>query len=92
MKYRLTLVAIVVGLLGLVSAFAYAQNSPTPTGTPAASSVIQQDIFVRGGPGRDYLPVGKLLAGDHVRPLSRNAQGDWVLIVYGKTCKLLDTA
>ncbi|MBA3871340.1 MAG: hypothetical protein H0X30_19530, partial [Anaerolineae bacterium] len=85
MKYRLTLVAIVVGMLGLVSAFAYAQNSPTPTGTPTASSVIQQDIFVRGGPGRDYLPVGKLLAGDHVRPLSRNAQGDWVMIVYGKT-------
>lgn len=84
MKYRLTIVVIVIGLLGLVSAFAYAQSTPVPTETPAASSVIQQDIFVRGGPGRDYLPVGKLLAGDHVRPLSRNAQGDWVLIVYGK--------
>ncbi len=84
MKYRLTLVVIVIGLLGLVSAFANAQSTPVPTETPAASSVIQQDIFVRGGPGRDYLPVGKLLAGDHVRPLSRNAQGDWVLIVYGK--------
>lgn len=85
MKYRLTLVVIVIGLLGLVSAFAYAQSTPVPTETPAASSVIQQDIFVRGGPGRDYLPVGKLLAGDRVRPLSRNAQGDWVLIVYGKS-------
>lgn len=85
MKYRLILAAIVVGLLGLVSAFSYAQNLPAPTETPAASSVIQQDIFVRGGPGRDYLPVGKLLAEDHVRPLSRNAQGDWVLIVYGKS-------
>jgi len=84
LKYRLIIVAIVIGLLGLVSAFAYAQSTPVPTETPAASSVIQQDIFVRGGPGRDYLPVGKLLAGDHVRPLSRNAQGDWVLIVYGK--------
>lgn len=63
----------------------YAQNAPTPTGTPSASSVIQQDIFVRGGPGRDYLPVGKLLAGDRIRPLSRNAQGDWVLIIYGKS-------
>ncbi len=85
MKYRLTLIAIVVGLLGLGSAFSYAQNLPAPTETPAASSVIQQDIFVRGGPGRDYLPVGKLLAGDRVRPLSRNTQGDWVLIVYGKS-------
>ncbi len=84
MKYRLTVVAIVIGVLGLVSAFAYAQGTPVPTETPATSSVIQQDIFVRGGPGRDYLPVGKLLVGDHVRPLSRNVQGDWVLIVYGK--------
>ncbi len=84
MKYRLILIAIIIGVLGLVSAFVYAQSTPTPTETPAASSVIQQDIFVRGGPGRDYLPVGKLLAGDRVRPLSRNAQGDWVLIVYGK--------
>ncbi|MBI1278427.1 MAG: SH3 domain-containing protein, partial [Anaerolineaceae bacterium] len=84
MKYRLIIVAIVIGLLGLVSAIAYAQNTPVPTETPETSSVIQEDIFVRGGPGRDYLPVGKLLAGDRVRPLSRNAAGDWVLIVYGK--------
>lgn len=68
----------------MVSVFTSAQNAPEGTATPAASSVIQQDIFVRGGPGRDYLPVGKLLAGDRVRPLSRSAQSDWVLIVYGK--------
>lgn len=73
-----------LGILALASVLTYAQNEPDSTATPAASSVIQQDIFVRGGPGRDYLPVGKLLAGDRVRPLSRNAASDWVLIVYGK--------
>ncbi len=85
MRYRLLLVAIVLGVLALASVLTYAQNEPDVTPTPAASSVIQQDIFVRGGPGRDYLPVGKLLVGDRVRPLSRNATSDWVLIVYGKT-------
>lgn len=25
------------------------------------------------------------MAGDRIRPLSRNAQGDWVLIIYGKS-------
>lgn len=78
------LVAIVLGIVALVSMLTYAQNEPDVTPTPAASSVIQEDIFVRGGPGRDYLPVGKLLAGDRVRPLSRNAASDWVLIAYGK--------
>jgi len=84
LKYRLLLAVIVMGILGVASFFAYAQSDPDSTATPAASSVIQEDIFVRGGPGRDYLPVGKLLAGDRVRPLSRNAASDWVLIVYGK--------
>lgn len=63
LKYRVSLIAIVICLLGLATALVYAQNARTPTGTPSASSVIQQDIFVRGGPGRDYLPVGKLWRG-----------------------------
>lgn len=73
-----------LSILAIASVLTYAQSEPDATPTPDASSVIQEDIFVRGGPGRDYLPVGKLLAGDRVRPLSRNATSDWVLIAYGK--------
>jgi uncharacterized protein YgiM (DUF1202 family) len=61
-----------------------AQTSPTPTPVPtlSVSVVIGLDVFVRGGPGRQYVPVGKLVLGDRVTPLSRNSDADWVLITY----------
>lgn len=68
----------------MTAALVAAQTSPTPmpTPTPSVSVVIGIDVFVRGGPGRQYVPVGKLVLGDQVRSLSRNADADWVLITY----------
>ncbi len=84
MKYRLALVLVILVVSGMVAALVGAQSTPdvTPTPRPGISSVIQQDIFVRAGPGQQYLPVGQLLAGNGVVPVARNAQGDWVLIIY----------
>jgi uncharacterized protein YgiM (DUF1202 family) len=61
-----------------------AQTAPTPSPTPPSdrSVVVGQDVYVRGGPGRQYLPVGKLVLGEVVRPVSRNLEGSWVLIIY----------
>jgi uncharacterized protein YraI len=73
-------------LLVMAAALIAAQTTPTatpsPTPTPAVSVVIGLDVFVRGGPGRQYIPVGKLVLGDIVTPLSRNEDADWVLITY----------
>lgn len=71
----------------MVAALVGAQPTPevTPTLIPLASSVIREDIFVRAGPGQQYLPIGQLLAGDTVAPVARNTQADWVLIIYRKT-------
>lgn len=82
LKYRLHAVLILFSLTLVAGVLVSAQTVPPATFTPAVSSVIQQDIFVRAGPGRAYIPVGSLKAGDRVRPLSRNAQGDWILIAY----------
>lgn len=79
MKTRLTLVILLGFSLVLASAVVLAQSTPTP----AVSSILSQDIFVRSGPGRDYLPIGRLVAGNTVIPRSRNASSDWVLIEYG---------
>src|SRR5262245_2581 len=71
----------------MVAALVGAQPTPeiTSTPTPVVSSVIREDIFVRAGPGQQYLPIGQLLAGDTVTPVARNTQSDWVMIVYRKT-------
>ncbi len=78
---------LIILLLGTVLlagiALAQAQTAtPIPTTTPRISQVIRTDIFVRGGPGNTYLPVGRLQEGDLVFPVSRNAAADWVLIRY----------
>src|SRR5690606_18917904 len=72
-------------LVVLLAGFAFAQAqtaTPSPTPTPENSQVIRPDIFVRGGPGDFYVPVGRLQEGDLLLPLSLNAAGDWVLIRY----------
>src|SRR5215813_2994258 len=78
------------GLFMVACALIAAQTTPTPvptstptlTFTPTVSVVIGLDVYVRGGPGRQYVPVGHLVLGDKVTPLSRNATADWVLITY----------
>lgn len=82
MKSRL---AVIVGLLLALAVgltLVNAQNGGDLTPTPLTSYVIRPDVFVRGGPGEQYIPVGSLVLGDRVRAVSRNLEGDWVMIVY----------
>ena len=71
-------------LLVMSLALVAVQTTPTPEPTqiPPYSVVVGADIYVRGGPGRQYPPVGQLVLGEIVRAVSRNADGDWVLIIY----------
>lgn len=74
---------LILSLL-LVTAYADAQTTITPEASPLPvnSTVIVADIYVRGGPGRLYIPVGSLVEGDVVRPVGRNADSSWVMIAY----------
>ncbi len=81
MKRRFLLIAMLIFSIGLMLVEAQLPDAEA-TPTPALSSVIREDIFVRSGPGRQYIPVGQLVQGDRVRPAARNTAGDWVLILY----------
>jgi uncharacterized protein YgiM (DUF1202 family) len=84
LKRRLFIPLLVLAALGLTVVLTGAQTAPTavPTPTLGYSSITAPDIFVRGGPGREYASVGNLQVGDRVTPVSRNAAADWVLVVY----------
>lgn len=79
---------MVIALLTLCVALplsgVHAQSNPTLTPTPRGSYVIAPDIYVRGGPGEFFVPVGRLVAGNTLIPLNRSASGEWVLIVYNR--------
>jgi uncharacterized protein YraI len=50
----------------------------TPTAEPQQPrAVADGDVNLRGGPGKAYPVVGKLLAGQEAEILGRNASGDW---------------
>lgn len=85
MKIRL-LTLVIVCLFSSVVVMAQEPDTPTPTptATPVGSYVVRPDIYVRGGPGEFYLPVGRLVAGNVVQPRSRNEAATWVLITYGR--------
>lgn len=56
-----------------------------PTLTPAGDRVQLTDAesgFVRAGPGRTYLRLGQLAAGDLVVPVGRSEDNQWILIQY----------
>ena len=87
MKLRLLILVLCIGLTGAAFARAQAQEpspSPTASATPAGSYVIPADIYVRGGPGEQYVPVGGLRAGAVVFPVNRNDAGTWVMILYNR--------
>jgi uncharacterized protein YraI len=53
---------------------------PTVTPTPEPQqprAVAASDVSLRGGPGKAYPVVGKLVAGQETDILGRNASGDW---------------
>jgi uncharacterized protein YraI len=81
LKRRLLYICLLL-LVAATLVAAQTAPTPTPTATSARSAVIGQDVYVRGGPGRQYIPVGQLILGEIVRPVSRNEDGSWVLIVY----------
>ncbi|MFN8373512.1 MAG: hypothetical protein U0694_11645 [Anaerolineae bacterium] len=75
------LLAIIL-LVNIALALPLQAQDTTPTAAPSGSYVLATDIFVRGGPGEQYLAVGSLIAGASVHALSRSADGLWVLIPY----------
>lgn len=74
--------AVVLLVLCLVFMLPVRAQEITPT--PDGSYIIAADIYVRGGPGETFLPVGRLIAGNRVTPLNRSEDADWVLIRYGR--------
>lgn len=54
---------------------------PTPTVTPVNLTVIQR-ANLRIGPGTDFDQVATLNGGETAVAVGRNAQGDWLQIVY----------
>lgn len=71
-------------LLALLASVALmtAQSNPLPTATPSTSRINKLDIYVRGGPGESYIPVGRLVLGNVPIPVGRNAETTWILIRY----------
>ena len=82
MKLRLLLLVCALSALMTIPAAAQSSVTPVPSATPRGSYVVGSDIYVRGGPGETYLPVGRLVAGDVVIPVNRSGDGDWLMIHY----------
>ncbi len=79
-RIRILVIVIVAALAVVLLA---AQSDPEETPEPLEGSfVLAEDVFVRGGPGVDYLPVGALVAGDELFAVNRNEDADWVMIRY----------
>lgn len=77
--------AISVILVVLMSMPGIAQTPEvSSTATPETSVIVASDVFVRGGPGESYVPVGALQAGDRVRAIARNEATTWLMIPYNR--------
>ena len=59
-------------------------NTPfIPTSTPQgnyANPETAQSVYVRAGPGRNYLRLGQLRPGETVIPVARNEEITWIMI------------
>ena len=55
--------------------------TPTRTpGTPLRARITVAQVNVRGGPGTNYLVVGKAQAGDALEVVGRTETGDWLRV------------
>ncbi len=87
MRLRAPFAAVlaVLALQALALMPAAAQPAPvTPTPTPARSTLLVADAFVRSGPAEFYLPVGQVTPDSPLVPLNISADGRWVLIRYNR--------
>jgi uncharacterized protein YgiM (DUF1202 family) len=85
LRRLLFLLAVLITLIApLLALPVSAQTTTTPSPTAVGNYVTARDIYVRGGPGEFYLPVGRLVAGAEVRPFNISADGLWVLIRYSR--------
>jgi uncharacterized protein YgiM (DUF1202 family) len=64
--------------------FLFTLQTTAQEATPATSLnvVVPVSIFVRSGPGIEYISVGALYAGDLVTPVNISADQQWVLVSY----------
>ncbi|MDQ7035745.1 MAG: hypothetical protein Q9P01_13195, partial [Anaerolineae bacterium] len=60
-------------------------TAQSDTGQVNGNLVIPGSIFVRGGPGEQFVPVGALYEGDVVTPINRSADGLWILVPYNRS-------
>lgn len=81
---RLSIVIVCLCVVGIIATTSWtrAQDQPEPSPTPSFNVVIGDDVFLRGGPGETFLPVGALRAGDIINPVSRNEDSTWIMITY----------
>jgi hypothetical protein len=60
-------------------------TQPAPAATPTTAVellaiVLNPDINLRAGPGKEYAVIGRLAKGQEIRIAARNLQGDWLLL------------
>lgn len=81
---RLSIVMVCLCLVGIIvtTSWTRAQDQPESSPTPSFNVVTGNDVFLRGGPGESFLPVGALRAGDIINPVSRNEDSTWIMITY----------
>ena len=75
---------VFIGCALWFSPLGVAAQAETSTPAPENNIVVEADIYVRGGPGRFYIPVGRLTEGDILFPTGRNAEATWVMIFYNR--------
>lgn len=71
-------------MLGLVTLTGVQTGEDDATPTPAVNYVLIDDVFLRGGPGEEFLVVGSLFEGDVLFPVNRSADSNWILVRRGR--------
>jgi len=77
LKPRLLLLALLMVMAVYISLPTLMAQQPdqTPTSTPAHSTLLVADAFVRGGPGEGYIPVGRVIPSTQLTALNISEDG-----------------